>query len=297
MILSNAYSTASFWTKIFILLCVMLAMLILSTLLIWLFDIWFHNILSPSYILIGSMIVQCVFLFFFTAVISAGLFNTHPFTYLKIDKKPSITALIGVIICMIAIIPFMNLIIDWNMSIKLPEDFSAIETWIREKEAAAQSITDQLLDIHSFGNLILLIFVVGILTGIGEESLFRGLLQRLLWEKTRNYHAAIWIGAIIFSTVHFQFFGFVPRMLLGAFFGYLLIWSGNIWLPITAHFFNNSISVIFRYMANKGYDLSYFEKVGTLSDGSLPIAIVSLMLFILCSGILYKYLKKNNSAL
>ena len=176
----------------------------------------------------------------------------------------------------------------------LPEKFSAIETWMRNKEASAQLITDQLLNVHSLGALVLLIFVIGILTGIGEEALFRGLLQKLLWEKTGNKHAAIWIGAIIFSAVHFQFFGFIPRMLLGAFFGYLLVWSGNIWLPITAHFFNNSITVVFHYIENQGYELSYFEKLGTIENGTWDIAIYSLILFILCSYTLYKYLQKKS---
>ncbi len=296
MAFSNIYGKVSFWTKIFIMLCVMLVMLIVSALLTWGFDKCFHTILSLSDILIGSMFIQCIFLFFLTAVISAGLFSPHPFKYLQMDKRPSLGAILGVIVCMIAVIPFMNLIIDWNQSLKLPESFSAIETWIREKEAAAQSITDQLLDMQSLGNLLLIVVVVGILTGIGEESLFRGLLQRLLWEKTKNHHVAIWVGAIIFSAVHFQFFGFVPRMLLGAFFGYLLVWSGNIWLPITAHFFNNSMTVVFHYIEDKGYDLSYFEEVGTTGNGSLYMAIFSLILFILCSGILYKYVKKRESA-
>ena len=176
----------------------------------------------------------------------------------------------------------------------MPEKFSAIETWMRNKEASAQLITDQLLNVHSLGALVLLIFVIGILTGIGEEALFRGLLQKLLWEKTGNKHAAIWIGAIIFSTVHFQFFGFIPRMLLGAFFGYLLVWSGNIWLPITAHFFNNSITVVFRYIENQGYELSYFEKLGTMENGTWDIAVYSLILFVLCSYTLYKYLQKKS---
>lgn len=240
------------------------------------------------------MSIQCIFLFISTAVVAAGLFSPRPFSYLKIDKKPTVTALIGVIICMIVFVPFMNLVISWNQSLSLPEKFSAVETWMRNKEASAQLITDQLLNVHSLGALVLLIFVIGILTGIGEEALFRGLLQKLLWEKTGNKHAAIWIGAIIFSTVHFQFFGFIPRMLLGAFFGYLLVWSGNIWLPITAHFFNNSITIVFRYIENQGYELSYFEKLGTIENGTWDIAVYSLILFVLCSYTLYKYLQKKS---
>ena len=293
MIFLNTYGSASFWMKIFILLCVMLVMLIISVILMVLFDIGFNGILPQAGILTGNMSIQSIFLFIFTSIITAGLFSLEPFKYLKMDKKPSGAILIGVIICMIVLIPFMNLVISWNESLTLPESFSGLETWMREKEASAQLVTDQLLDIHSLGALILLIFVVGILTGIGEETLFRGILQRLFLEKTRNKHAAIWIGAIIFSAVHFQFFGFVPRMLLGAFFGYLLVWSGNIWLPITPHIFNNSMAVDYRYLENKGYELTYLEKIGTIEDGSWAIAGYSLLLFALCTGALYWYVKRG----
>lgn len=293
MIFLNTYGSASFWMKIFILLCVMLVMLIVSVILMLLFDIGFNGILTQPDILIGNMFIQSIFLFIFTSIITAGLFSLEPFKYLKMDKKPAVTALIGVIVCMIVLIPFMNLVISWNESLTLPESLSGLETWMREKEASAQSVTDQLLDIHSLGAFLMLILVVGILTGIGEETLFRGLLQRLLWERTRNQHIAIWIGAIIFSVVHFQFFGFVPRMLLGAFFGYLLVWSGNIWLPITAHFFNNSLTIAMRYLENSGYELAYLEKVGTIEDGSWAIAGYSLLLFALCTGALYWYVKRG----
>ena len=108
MTFSNIYGTASFWTKIFITLCIMLIMLIISAILIWLFSTSFSNILSQSDILVGSMSIQCIFLFISTAVVAAGLFSSHPFSYLKMDKRPSVTALIGVIICMIVFIPFMT---------------------------------------------------------------------------------------------------------------------------------------------------------------------------------------------
>jgi hypothetical protein len=105
MTFSNIYGTASFWTKIFITLCIMLIMLIISAILIWLFSTGFSNILSQSDILVGSMSIQCIFLFISTAVVTAGLFSSRPFSYLKMDKKPTVTALIGVIICMIIFVP------------------------------------------------------------------------------------------------------------------------------------------------------------------------------------------------
>ena len=87
------------------------------------------------------------------------------------------------------------------------------------------------------------------LTGIGEEMLFRGTIQRIFSEGKVNTHIAVWCSAFIFSALHFQLFGFIPRMLLGAFFGYLYVWSGSLWLPILAHALNNSLSTLTYYDA------------------------------------------------
>ncbi len=73
----------------------------------------------------------------------------------------------------------------------------------------------------------------------------------------------IWVSAILFSALHMQFYGFFPRMLLGAFFGYLLLWSGSLWLPIIAHFVNNCVAVIFYYLKFNGIKVVDIEIIGT----------------------------------
>jgi membrane protease YdiL (CAAX protease family) len=96
------------------------------------------------------------------------------------------------------------------------------------------------------------VFVIALLPAIGEELVFRGMLQPELFRATGNHHAAIWISAIIFSAFHMQFFGFVPRLLLGALFGYLYVWSANLLIPMIAHFVNNGFSVLMMYLYQKG---------------------------------------------
>ena len=119
---------------------------------------------------------------------------------------------------------------------------------LRAAEESAGAATEQMLSASTIGQLILIIFVMGVLTGIGEELLFRGSVQRLFSENGTNVHLAIWITAFIFSAVHMLFYGLVPRMLIGAFLGYLYVWSGSLWLPIMGHALNNSVAVLgYRY--------------------------------------------------
>jgi membrane protease YdiL (CAAX protease family) len=91
-----------------------------------------------------------------------------------------------------------------------------------------------------FSNLL----VIALLPAIGEELFFRGIVQKQFEELTQNRTAGIVLTALLFSALHMQFFGFIPRFVLGVFLGFLYQWSGTIWLPVTAHFINNAGAVI-----------------------------------------------------
>lgn len=142
--------------------------------------------------------------------------------------------------------------IEWNAGITLPEYFSGIEQWAERMEESMQVLTEYLTDFESTGYFVLAIIVIAVIPGIGEEILFRGFLQNILKRIFKNDHAAVWVAAILFSAIHFQFYGFIPRMLLGALFGYLYLWTGNLLVPIVAHFFNNSLSLFALYFYQKG---------------------------------------------
>ena len=210
-------------------------------------------------------------------------------------SRPGIGAVIGIVLCMLFSIPMMNLIIEWNESIILPEALSNIENWLKAQEASAQEMTRHMLQMSNIGDLTIMILIVGVLTGIGEEFVFRGIVQRLFLEKFRNRHIAVWTTAIIFSAIHFQFYGFVPRMLLGAFFGYLLVWSGNIWLPVTAHALNNSLSVIGAYIWGTDNNDSLFDAVGT-SSGDAGWIVVSTSITVIMIWILQRRLKRQKDS-
>jgi len=142
-----------------------------------------------------------------------------------------------------------SVIIEWNSNITLPGKFDAM---VRESEELAAAVTKFLTRFTSFPDFLLGFLVIAILPALGEELAFRGMLQPALHRLVGNAHVAIWVTAVLFSAFHFQFLGFVPRMLLGALFGYLLHWSGNLWIPVIAHFVNNGASVILIYLHQLG---------------------------------------------
>lgn len=201
----------------------------------------------------------------------------------KVDLKVVLIPI--AIILMISFLPFNEFFIRMNEGMELPKSMDGIQNWMKKSEESAAKLTQFLMDFTSIPQLLIAFIVIGCFAGIGEELIFRGILQNLLHKKFQNHHTAIWISAIIFSAIHMQFFGFLPRMLLGAVFGYIYVWTGNLWVPIIAHIANNGFIVIMMYLSKIGAIKVDIEKLET------PAYITALFTAI-CGGLLW-YIFKN----
>ncbi len=177
---------------------------------------------------------------------------------------------------------FNSIFIEWNSNLTLPESMSAFENWARNFEDKARMVTEYLTTFDHGYELWVSLLVIAVLPAIGEELVFRGFIQNHLYVLTRNIHLAIWIAAAFFSFFHFQFFGFVPRLLLGALFGYLYVFSGKIIFPMLAHFVNNGFTLIMIFFYNKGaldFDIESTEIVplsGVLVSGVITVVLLYL---------------------
>ena len=186
------------------------------------------------------------------------------------------------ILFLLAFAPFMSLISEWNMQMHLPDSWKTVEEWMREKEDEMAILTEQIVMTSDWDRLILNIVVMAVIPGIGEELFFRGALQQIGTRIFKNEYVAVWVVAIIFSAIHVQFFGFFPRLLLGVIFGYLVLWTRNIWTAVLAHFMNNCMVVIVAfYYASQGKGYAELMK-----SESYPI-IMYLGSFILSMGIAF----------
>lgn len=202
---------------------------------------------NPEAILRISAVIQDLFVFIIPAIGMAMVMTRLPAELLAVNKFPALKPSLIALATLIASIPCMNLIIQWNQNWHLPASMTSTEEYFRALEKGAADATEMLLTNSSIPALIVSILIVGVLAGFSEELFFRGAMQRILTMTRMNHHLAIWIVAFLFSAFHFQLFGFVPRLLLGGFFGYCLFWSKSLWLPIFLHVFNNTIIVIASY--------------------------------------------------
>lgn len=282
----------SFSQKFGLFICAWILMTIIGSTIIGLIQYKFGGDSTPA--LRISTIIQDVFIFIVPAIVTAVFITRTPASFLCIDRFVSVKKIVLTLLTLTLAIPIMNFIIEWNANIHLPDSLSSIEQWMKNQEIAAANSVTILLGKSDIPNLIMSILIVGIFAGLSEELFFRGALQRIFQSKPMNIHVAIWCTAIIFSAVHMQFYGFIPRMLLGAFFGYLLWWSKSLWLPIIAHIYNNTLTVIFTWLNNRGAVTIDANSIGaTTSYQDIIIAIISLIVTIISIYYLRKVLTKN----
>lgn len=249
----NGTENAGTWRmlgNLMILICAFFVMLLLAVFLGEVFSKAFPTMSRESLLTISAC--QNIIGFCGAALVTAYFTTERPLKFLGITNRCSWRPFAGVMIVLLAGLPFLNQVIYYNSLMHLPESMAGIEQMMRDMETQNEEITKILLDTNSMGGLLAGVLIIGVLTGFSEELLFRGTIQRTLNQDPGIGQWSIWITAFVFSAVHLQFYGFVPRMLLGAFFGYLLYSTGSIWPGAFAHAVNNSLVVATSWMESRG---------------------------------------------
>jgi membrane protease YdiL (CAAX protease family) len=223
---------------------------------------------------------QTTGMFIFPAVVMAFLVSQTPSRFLGLNGFSRNDLLISIAI-MIFLVPGINLIASLNAQIPMP-------SWMHDMEKSTETLIKSLLITDNLKIFALNLFLVAVLPAIGEELFFRSLLQKYFIKITKSNNAGILITSLIFSAIHFQFLGFVPRFLLGMFFGYLYLWTGSIKIPIVVHFVNNGLAVFLYYLVGRGLVPMDIESIGNTTQnwqiGIASIVISGLLIWILYSG-------------
>lgn len=209
---------------------------------------------------------------------------------------------------MLCALPAINLLADLNSRVVLPECMASLEAMLRAQEEAAAQLTERFLRADDLFTLFINISLLALLPALAEEISFRGTLQQIITNNPKDCstaggcltgtacstatrsHTAIWVTAFLFSAIHLQFYGFVPRMLMGAMFGYIFVWTGSLWIPILMHAVNNAFAVITYYIISHsegGEQLladnrSWADTIGTGTMWWLGVLSLILTLALLC---------------
>lgn len=241
--------------------------------------------------LLAGGICQNILAFIMPAVLTLMFLRIRPDRGMGLGKEPRWPVLLIIMLVYVVSLPGLDLVIYWNEHIPLEGSLKGLGDKIREMEELNGGVLKAMLTTGSVGGLIVNILTVGILTGLSEEIFFRGGMQRIMTGYGVNHHVAVWTCAFIFSFMHFEFFGFFPRLLLGAWFGYLFYWTGTVWTSAFAHALNNSLAVLSYWTMQKEGNVIDYDSLGSSLAGFPWISIISIAVTAAVIYVIYMWRK------
>jgi len=224
--------------------------------------------------------VTAIIGFFLPVVVTASLMNRKPLKLLGFSSNIKLSQTALVLLIMAASVFVSASLSYFNDIIPIPESWRTLfDKWENNYNEMAAAI----ISLNNAAEFILALIVMAFLPALCEETLFRGGLQNFLTRSTKIPWLSIVIVSLIFSAVHFSYYGFLSRFFLGVILGIIYQHSGKLWLSIIAHFINNALAITVLYiykMQGKPLD----EAMAENSDSywgilALPVVIGLLLVF------------------
>ncbi len=222
--------------------------------------------------------ISSIGLFAVPSLIIASMMGKRTGEYLELDRFPAYSVIILASLIMVLSLPLNNLLSFWNSQLQLPSGLSSVQEYFENKEEQGGELMKSFLDNPSKTALIINLFVIAVVPSFAEELFFRGILQKLFINWTKNVHIGILITGLVFGLLHFQFLSAVPRIFQGIIIGYLFYWTKSLWIPIIAHLVNNSFAVLFYFYYYKGKIGGEMEELGTPERGYYYALIAGILI-------------------
>ncbi|MFN8285512.1 MAG: CPBP family intramembrane glutamic endopeptidase [Chitinophagales bacterium] len=227
----------------------------------------------------GFMLSAVLFTYFETGTVKQSM---------HLNRWPHFRLLLLALLAILAAQPLIELLVQLSKSLTSAPALQPL----RDIEQKEEVFMEKLLQFTSLGRFFVTATVIALVPALSEEFFFRGLIMRTLLRSKMNVALSIIVTGFIFALVHMQLSNFVAIWVLGSFLGYLYYISGSLWLPIMAHFINNFLTVLFKYLFNNGYLSS------DLANASTPLwlTILGTVIFGLCIFMFYKWQEKAEFA-
>lgn len=262
--------------RIFIFVALIIAGLILGTVIGLLYTLFSGNAADSLASLRFMQISSQIFTFVLPPIIYAFLVKENPVKSLGFSESTILWLFIGIAM-IYAILPLNSVFAEWNAGLKLPESMSSLEKLMKEMQDSATEIMEKLVNVNNIGGLIINLIMIAGLAAFGEELIFRSIIQTSLIKICKNAHIGIFIASAIFSFIHFEFYGFLPRLVLGLLLGYMFYYSRSIWIPMAMHFVNNGTIVVLYFLNNVKVINIDVESFGQTNVAVLILSIIAMI--------------------
>lgn len=262
--------------RIFILAALVVIGLIVGSVIGLLYAIISGNDIMSLNSLRFMQISSQIFTFVLPPILYAMLVKERPFKSLGFSKSTILWLILGVAM-MYTILPLNSIFTEWNANIKFPESLASLEKLMQDLQERATEVMEKFVNVDTIGGLIINLFMIAGLAALGEELLFRSVIQTSLIRICKNAHIGIFIASAIFSLFHMEFYGLLPRLVLGLLMGYMYYYSRSIWIPMAMHFANNGTIVFLYYLNNIGATNIDVESFGETNVFVLILSIIAMV--------------------
>lgn len=251
-------------------------------------DLW----LSNRSVLIFLQLIISLGTFIVPGILFMFLISYTPFKYIKANKLPSLLWIAATIPVVFTGTFAVDLLIRLTELIPFSSIDNALVKALLQAEEQSMKGYEAFLAFESLGGFLLIFILMAVMPAIGEELIFRGLIQNIFLKSYQNSHVAVGFSAFWFALVHAQLTNFFALMFMGIILGYLYYWTKNLWIPIIAHMFNNGLIVIISGTNKLGW-----TNYDIMNSDALPwyFSILGVIIFILLFLWYKKFITKNHS--
>ncbi len=189
-------------------------------------------------------VVSTIIIFFIPAVVTARIASKTPFQRLGFGTRVKWKRAVIAMLIMLSVLPLVGFLADVNKAIPVT---AAMKKFFDSMESQYMEQVKLMATFKTPVDYIIALFIIAFLPAVVEEVFFRGAMQQIFMRWFVTPGLVIFITSLIFSAIHFSWYGFIPRMALGMALGYIFYFTGNLWYSILAHFFNNAFMVTLLY--------------------------------------------------
>ncbi len=195
-----------------------------------------------------AQVIGTPFIFLLPAVLYARICHIKAAKHLGFNHRVTVQQVGMVLLIMIAALPAVSVL----------EQVTQLFPWSKAYLAKFKLAEDEynqqvviLARMNGISDYLISLFVIALLPAVLEEIMFRGCWQNLLSRWFKMPIVAVIVMSAFFSAVHGSYLGFLSRFALGFVLGWMYYRTGNIWLNIIAHFFNNALAATSLYLSGK----------------------------------------------
>jgi len=219
------------------------------------------------------------------------IFQQGPVSFMGIRKHTSILIFLIAVCMALSIQPVVSATAILNQHLVLPHFMSGLEQQMQSLEKKNEALMETFLKMHGPFDFFINTLIIAVLPAIAEELFFRGFLQKTLQLRIKSGGTAVIVTAFIFSFIHLEFYGFLPRFILGILLGYAYLWSGDIKVPILIHFTNNFMDLCLSYFTSQGSKANGNEN--SFDTAQLVLCFMSLFVLAILAYVFKMKAKPN----